>query len=287
VLGFNILDSLATGGIAWVGGDSLIICGFRNSRKFNGLVLYNDSAKCVEKYSLPVMGNKNFNNWNVHLVMPIGNGACYFLPGSSAPIFYDFRNCIMDTFTLDWYRKNRLNTESISDMYLDKDNRLIIASNQGLFIHDPLDYIFNSYYPLESIRRFPNTFCNTYNDPIRQKLVFASNGGIICVYDTIRRDFDHYFKLPDTMYSEGNRQCPLLIPWHSDTLLIVRFATYKFNLKTNELIQVQDIEPIVPSKDKHAISVNPRKKDERPFCLSEGNYIDAILQITKLLNGCI
>jgi signal transduction histidine kinase len=270
-LGYDETDSLATGGIAWVGKDSLIICGFRNSRKFMGLVLYNHNSDCVEKYNLPVIGKRDYNNWNVHKVFNLGNGTCFFLPAASAPIFVDFRNRVIDTFTLDWYRKNRLNTESNSDIYVDNDYRVIIASNQGLFIHDPLDYIFKSYIPLESIRRFPNTFCNAYNDPIRQKLIFASNGGILCVYDTIRRDFDHYFTLPDTLFSQGKRQCPLLIPLHSDTLLIVRFGTYKFNLKTYEITQVKDVEPIVPTTDRHAISLNINQTDER--IISAGRYL--------------
>jgi signal transduction histidine kinase len=211
--------------------DSTLIIGTdRINLSFYGLHQLNLNDFSTSAFCLPELHGIDLNKDQIYIAQWLDSSSIIMLPFGRTPIIYNLKLEEIDSIPVDIYGLKKLNTSALNYFFKDINGRLIICSNQGVFIHEPLSNAFNEYFPLQSRLRFPNTISHIARHESSKHLIIIDQYQIF-VYDTAQKETIFSKKYPEA--SLGFR--PQSIPLSDDEFLIINNKEYVYNICSNTI----------------------------------------------------
>jgi signal transduction histidine kinase len=244
----------------------LLGCSRALNYPFKGIIKFNFRTGHAEKVCINVLDKYEMDDYMQQKIYRVRDKEFLFLPISKTPVYYNFTTNQSDTIPKYVKSVNRLNTVSINTFWMGKDNKLIIGSNQGLFIHEPFSYVFDEFLPYHRFSKYPNGLNGSYFIPENNHLVISSVNKIriyditqdtVLFEENIPYVADHHFKKQETE----------ILYWAEDTVLILSSEVLFFDLKNRTFSLFEN----KPSEKKELCMTSflfPHAKDIRnPRCL--------------------
>jgi signal transduction histidine kinase len=214
--------------------NSIIFTGLRARFSFNGLLVYNFLKDSLYRPTGLIHNKYKIETLPIHRLWPVGNKRFFFSPWGKPPFYFDFNTSTGDTLELNRTNKNKLNTSSINEMYIEPNGRITIGSNQGIFIHDPFSYLFHEVLPYEKLDQYPNRNFNVHHDLRKDQLIIATNE-MILIYDyTLEKVVQETYYPQEPNFRNSNK-VPEIIELTEDRLMIISNRVYIYNIPAREL----------------------------------------------------